>query len=142
MWTPITEVLVDAGYRCVAFDQRGHGESEGSARALSTCADDIAAMLCAEPLGCVVVGASLGGLAAVAALSDPAVRARVAGLVLVDVVPCLEPSRVRRVLAAGGPLGAYTAPFQYIDGASSGCADRPGCLDPQRGSDYLRWSLS
>ncbi|MFF4173537.1 alpha/beta fold hydrolase [Streptomyces sp. NPDC001744] len=108
VWRPVSEVLVGAGYRCVAFDQRGHGDSGGSARTLSACAHDVAAMVRAEPPGSVVVGASLGGLAAVAALTDPAVRARVAGLVLVDVVPCLEPSRVRRLLASVDPLGAHT----------------------------------
>ncbi|MER8187276.1 alpha/beta hydrolase [Kitasatospora sp. NPDC094015] len=108
VWAPVSEVLVGAGLRCVAFDQRGHGDSGGQARTLSACADDVAAMLCGEPAGSVVVGASLGGLAGVAALADPAVRARVAGLVLVDVVPCLVPSRVRGFLAAGGLAGAYT----------------------------------
>ncbi|MFJ8434959.1 alpha/beta fold hydrolase [Kitasatospora sp. NPDC094019] len=107
VWAPVSEVLVDAGFRCVAFDQRGHGDSEGSARTLSACADDVAAMVRGEPAGCVVIGASLGGLAAVAALADPAVRAGVAGLVLVDVVPCLDPARVRGFLAAGGLSGAY-----------------------------------
>jgi hypothetical protein len=92
----------------VAFDQRGHGDSDGSAQALAPCADDVAAMLHAEPPGCVVVGASLGGLAAIAALGDPAVRTRVAGLVLVDVVPNLELHRVRRFLAAGGKLDAHS----------------------------------
>ncbi|MDK9499282.1 alpha/beta hydrolase [Streptomyces katrae] len=114
VWRPVSEVLVDAGYRCVAFDQRGHGDSEGSARTLSACADDVAAMLRAEPPGSVVVGASLGGLAAVAALTDPAVRARVTGLVLVDVVPCLDPSRVRRFLDSVGPLGGHTALVEDI----------------------------
>lgn len=108
VWTPVADVLVDAGFRCVAFDQRGHGDSDGAAQALAPCADDVAAMLYAEPPGCVVVGASLGGLATIAALGDPAVRARVAGLVLVDVVPDLEPHRVRRFLAAGGMLDGHT----------------------------------
>ncbi|MBE8523084.1 alpha/beta fold hydrolase [Amycolatopsis sp. H6(2020)] len=108
IWTPVIEVLAGAGFRCVAFDQRGHGDSDGSARALAPCADDVAAMVHAEPAGCVVVGASLGGLAAIAALGDPAVRARVAGLVLVDVVPDLDPGRVRRFLTAGGLLDART----------------------------------
>ncbi|KOV11672.1 hypothetical protein ADK60_34135 [Streptomyces sp. XY431] len=116
VWAPVSEVLVGAGFRCVAFDQRGHGESDGSPRALSPCAEDVAAMVRAEPPGCVVVGASLGGLAAVAALADPATRARVAGLVLVDVVPCLDPSRVRRFLAAGGLTGAYTLLVEDILG--------------------------
>ncbi|MDQ7809460.1 alpha/beta fold hydrolase [Amycolatopsis sp. A133] len=108
VWTPVTEVLVEAGFRCVAFDQRGHGDSDGSARALAPCADDVAAMLHAEPTGCVVVGASLGGLAAIAALGDPAVRAGVAGLVLVDVVPDPDPGRVRRFLATGDRLDAHS----------------------------------
>ncbi|MFF4364539.1 alpha/beta fold hydrolase [Streptomyces sp. NPDC001594] len=108
VWRPVSEVLVDAGYRCVAFDQRGHGDSEGRARTLSACADDVAAMVRAEPPASVVVGASLGGLAAVAALTDPAARARVAGLVLVDVVPCLDPSRVRRFLDSVGPLNTHS----------------------------------
>jgi pimeloyl-ACP methyl ester carboxylesterase len=88
----------------VAFDQRGHGESDGSVLALAPYAADVAAMLHAEPPGSVVVGASLGGLAAVAALGDPAVRARVAGLVLVDVVPNLDPGRGRHYLEAIGML--------------------------------------
>ncbi len=107
VWTPVTDVLAEAGFRCVAFDQRGHGDSDGSPRTLALCADDVAAMLHAEPPGCVVVGASLGGLAAIAALGDPAVRARAAGLVLVDVVPGLDPGRVRRFLAAGGLLDTH-----------------------------------
>ncbi|WP_410677043.1 alpha/beta fold hydrolase [Amycolatopsis sp. cmx-4-68] len=107
VWTPVIEVLIGAGFRCVAFDQRGHGDSDGSPQALAPFADDVAAMLAAEPPGCVVVGASLGGLAAVAALGDPAVRASVAGLVLVDVVPELDPGRARRFLADGGLLEAH-----------------------------------
>jgi pimeloyl-ACP methyl ester carboxylesterase len=109
VWTPVSDVLVAAGLRCVAFDQRGHGDSDGSPTALAPCAADVAAMLDTEPPGCVVVGASLGGLAAIAALADPAVRVKVAGLVLVDVVPNLEPDRVRRFLAAGGLLDAHAA---------------------------------
>lgn len=107
VWTPVINVLVDAGFRCVAFDQRGHGDSDGSPQTLGAYADDVAAMLRAEPPGCVIVGASLGGLAAIAALGDPAVRTRVAGLVLVDVVPNLETHRVRRFLAAGGMLDTH-----------------------------------
>ncbi|MEV6877472.1 alpha/beta fold hydrolase [Amycolatopsis sp. NPDC051128] len=114
VWTPVTEVLVGAGFRCVAFDQRGHGDSDGSPRTLALCADDVAAMLHAEPPGCVVVGASLGGLAAIAALGDPAIRARVAGLVLVDVVPGLDPGRVRRFLAAGGLLDPHAGLVEDI----------------------------
>ncbi|MFF2083485.1 alpha/beta fold hydrolase [Nocardia sp. NPDC058176] len=48
------------------------------------------------------LGASVGGLAAIAALADPAVAQRVAGLVLVDVVPEPEPDRVRAWLGDQG----------------------------------------
>nr|WP_238845458.1 alpha/beta hydrolase [Nocardia terpenica] len=71
-------------------------------------------MLDAEPPGCVVVGASLGGLAAMAALGDPAVRVRVAGLVLVDCVPDLDPPRIRRFLAGIGMLDTHP---EFIDDA-------------------------
>ncbi|MGW0523366.1 alpha/beta fold hydrolase [Crossiella sp. NPDC003009] len=108
VWRPVIEVLVEAGFRCVAFDQRGHGDTGGSLRTLAPCAEDVAAMLRAEPPGCVVVGASLGGLAAIAALADPAVRARVNGLVLVDVVPDPEPGRVRGFLDATGLPETHT----------------------------------
>src|SRR5437588_12383334 len=30
VWDPVSKVLAQAGYRCVAFDQRGHGDSGGS----------------------------------------------------------------------------------------------------------------
>lgn len=108
VWRPVADVLVASGFRCVAYDQRGHGDTGGAVNTLAACADDAAAMVQAEPPGCVIVGASLGGLAGVAALADPAVRARVAGLVLVDVVPCLNPDRVRGFLSAGGLLGRYS----------------------------------
>lgn len=107
VWTPVIDVLVKQGFRCVAFDQRGHGDSDGSLAALAPCADDVAAMIHAEPPECVVVGCSLGGLATLAALGDLTVRSRVAGLVLVDVVPNLDPQRVRGHLGEIGMLGTY-----------------------------------
>ena len=114
VWRPVAEVLVAGGFRCVAYDQRGHGDSGGSVNTLAACADDVAAMVHAELPGCVIVGASLGGLAGVAALADPVVRARVAGLVLVDVVPCMNPDRVRGFLSAGGLLGRYSEVVEDI----------------------------
>ncbi|MCP2342496.1 alpha/beta fold hydrolase [Actinomadura rupiterrae] len=107
VWTPVIDVLTAAGYRCVAYDQRGHGDSDGSRHALAPFAADAAAMLAEEAPGCVVVGASLGGLAALAALADPAVRAKVDGLVLVDVVPDPDADRVRAFLASGAVLGDF-----------------------------------
>ncbi|WP_306361997.1 alpha/beta fold hydrolase [Nocardia sp. CC227C] len=108
VWAPVMSLLSAAGFRCVAYDQRGHGESGGERTTFAPCAADAGAMVLAEPPGCLVVGASLGGLAALAALADPAVRDRVARLVLVDVVADVDPARARRFLADAGVLDGYT----------------------------------
>lgn len=81
--------------RSVAYDLRGHGESSGQATRLGPIADDVTAMIRQEQAPVVVVGASLGGLAAIASLADPGVAQAVAGLILVDVVPNPDPARVR-----------------------------------------------
>lgn len=107
VWEPVVGRLVTAGYRCVAFDLRGHGDSGGSARSTAMCAADVAAMVRTELSGCIVVGASLGGLAALVALEDTEVRARVGGLVLVDVVPTMNPARVLEFLTATTTHGPY-----------------------------------
>ncbi|MFC4375367.1 alpha/beta fold hydrolase [Nocardia halotolerans] len=108
VWDPVVSSLVAAGYRCVAFDLRGHGDSGGQARTVAPCAADIAAMVRAEQSGCVVVGASLGGLAAIVALADAEVRGRVAGLVLVDAVSTMNPERVLEFLTTTIDHSPYT----------------------------------
>ena len=104
VWAPVAARMARCGLRTVAYDQRGHGDSSGEATALRPLADDVIAMVAREPAPVVVVGASLGGFAAVAALADPATAQRVAGLVLVDVVPDPDPARVRSWLGANGLL--------------------------------------
>jgi pimeloyl-ACP methyl ester carboxylesterase len=102
VWDRVIDVIVGAGFRCVAFDQRGHGASgrTGTDR-LPDYAADVTAML-AELPGAVAAGCSLGGLAALLAAADPAVQRGLAGLVLIDVVPDPEPQRARSFLAAAG----------------------------------------
>jgi pimeloyl-ACP methyl ester carboxylesterase len=114
VWTPVTAILTAAGRRCVTYDQRGHGTSEGTAHTLSACAADVAAMLHAEPSPCTVVGASLGGLAAIAALADEPTRAKASALILVDVVPCLDPPRVRSFLSTIPATNPYTTLVEDI----------------------------
>ena len=110
VWDQVAATLAARGFRSIAYDLRGHGESStDDAESLQAHADDVAGMISAEEAPVVVVGASLGGLAALLAVQPPDVRADVAGLVLVDVVPNLSPQRVRA----------------YLDGVSPGLADRP-----------------
>ncbi len=84
--------------RCVALDQRGHGESEWTPGRYGSehCADDIAAAV--DRLGLkrvVVVGHSMGGIGAVewAARNPP----ELAGLMIVDVGPELTSSATESI---------------------------------------------
>jgi len=109
-WEPVARALEDAGHASVAYDQRGHGDSgRRGADALPTFAADVVAMIDADNAAPVVVGASLGGLAALLALGQPGVEERVAGLVLVDVVPDPPPSSTRRWLSQTVPVLADQA---------------------------------
>ena len=88
VWTPVAASICAEGFTSIAYDLRGHGDSDsGPACDLTSFAGDVAAMIDALPNGVVVVGASLGGLAALLTLADPRMQALVAGFVLVDVVP-------------------------------------------------------
>lgn len=98
-WGGTAQVLADAGFYAVAIDQRGHGESEwiaDGAYGVDRYAADLVAVI--ERLGRMpaVVGASLGGLAALLAQgeSEPITSA----VVLVDVAHRLEPDGVLRVI--------------------------------------------
>jgi pimeloyl-ACP methyl ester carboxylesterase len=114
VWDPIARRLAGSGFRAVAYDLRGHGESgRADAERLPPYADDVAAMIGREAGRLVLVGASLGGFAALLALREPATRERVADLVLVDVVPDLPPCRVRA----------------YLNGLREGLAETPLVAD-------------
>ncbi len=99
VWRPIARNLLKKGFASVAPDQRGHGRSGGSRDAsIDAFASDLRALIGAVG-GCpVVVGASLGGFAAMLALGADAWQSRAAGLVLVDVVPDPDPLKVRAYL--------------------------------------------
>lgn len=91
-WGKAIQEAARRGYRAVAVDLRGHGESGWAADgdyAMPAFAADACAIVSALGRPPVLVGASLGGLASllVAATPPPAV----AGLVLVDVAARIEP---------------------------------------------------
>jgi len=100
-WGNTAQVLAEHGWRAVSVDQRGHGDSEwalnGDYSFTSYAADCIAV---ADQLGRrpVLVGASLGGIAAIVAegASDRAVSV---GLVVVDITPRSNPEGIERIRA-------------------------------------------
>jgi pimeloyl-ACP methyl ester carboxylesterase len=134
VWKPIADFLAANGHQCVAYDLRGHGDSGATgADELPTHAQDVAAMIAAEPYPLTVVGASLGGLAIVLALELPDVVGKIASVVLVDVVPHLDRDRARAFL---GELGHGIADRALVldildrrrpqlEAATSGLSDVP-----------------
>jgi len=120
-WTETAERLAKAGFRALALDLRGHGESDWDptgAYDFRGFAADVEAVLASFARPVVAVGASLGGIAALVAVGTGS-QARCAGLVLVDVAPRIEPAGAARVLSfmAAAPDG-----FESIEAAATAVA--------------------
>lgn len=122
-------------YHCVALDQRGHGDSEWSPvgdYSLSSQVRDIEGFIeKLELKQLLVVGHSMGGFAAMAYTAKYA--RRMAGLVLVDVAPELNPSgtaRIRNFLAQDRELDSVEA-----------FVERAMAFNPLRNPELLRRSL-
>jgi pimeloyl-ACP methyl ester carboxylesterase len=100
-WKGTGDALAAAGHHVVAFDARGHGDSDWTPDgdySHTAMARDLAAVLAAVDKGRpVLVGASMGGLTSLTAIADGHVDA--VALVLVDVAPHLDPGGVERVVA-------------------------------------------
>lgn len=86
-WAPVASRLVDAGFRVVAFDQRGHGRSAAvndTFGAAQLAADLTAVVTAAAPDGAVIAGHSMGGIGIQAMLAHhPAMVERLHGIVLI-----------------------------------------------------------
>ena len=108
VWHPVMGYLANCGCRCVAYDQRGHGESDGGRHSSVTAFGEDTVDMISQLRMPLVVGASLGGFAALLALSNPSIERQVAGLVLVDIIPDPDPGRTRQFLA---PLGMDQSPL-------------------------------
>lgn len=100
-WQNAALALPEAGFRSLAVDQRGHGDSAWDpeqrysfsdfARDVVVLAEQVEERTGARPY---VVGASLGGLASLLAAGE---GTSLAGLVLVDVTPRLDPAGVAAI---------------------------------------------
>ncbi|MEO8816188.1 MAG: alpha/beta hydrolase [Mycobacterium sp.] len=100
-WSRAAAAVAERGWQAISIDLRGHGESdwssEGDYRVVSFAAD-VAEVLHRLPPRPVLVGASLGGFVAMilAGELEPGIAAAV---VLVDIVPNMDPSGASRVRA-------------------------------------------
>jgi pimeloyl-ACP methyl ester carboxylesterase len=102
-WSRTARVLAEHGFHAVTLDQRGHGDSDRApdgayafwdfAADAEAVARQIALERGTKPS---VVGASLGGIASLLALAQ-AEDPPFAGLVLVDIVPKMDPRGVAHI---------------------------------------------
>jgi pimeloyl-ACP methyl ester carboxylesterase len=121
-------------YHCVAYDQRGHGDSDWApdgAYSLDEYGADVGTML--DRLGLervVLVGMSLGGLASIWYAGRHAER--LAGLVLVDCGPTMLRLGADKIMAFTGDTGGKTLD-EHVERALR--------FNPARSPDLLRFSL-
>jgi peroxiredoxin len=114
--------LAELGWRVVAPDLRGHGDSDwapGGSYDVDLFADDVRALIAGLRAAPVLVGASLGGLSSLLAVGE-APRAEARALVLVDVAHRPDPVGVRRIFdfMSDRPDG-----FASVDEAATAVAD-------------------
>lgn len=90
-WSVLWDMLLARGYRVVAFDQRGHGESTIGSDGISTMSmagDYLAVLEAVDARDAVLLAHSMGGFLAIAAVLDVAgVAERLRGLILMSTFP-------------------------------------------------------
>lgn len=100
-WGGTAAALAAEGWRAISIDQRGHGDSDWSAAgrydvgAFGQDLREIARGFTTPPA---VVGASLGGVAAILAAGEAEGPAVFPAIVLVDITPRVERSGVERII--------------------------------------------
>ena len=106
-WERTARRLAGAGWHAITMDARGHGDSEWSQAGytLDFFVADLHATIAQIGTAPVVVGASLGGRTALAAVGER--PGSVSGLVLVDIAHRVDPDGRERVrdFMAGAPKG-------------------------------------
>jgi pimeloyl-ACP methyl ester carboxylesterase len=118
-WHATGRRLADHGWTVVAPDARGHGDSDWSPDgdySLDALVGDLATIVHSLRAPVSLIGASMGGMTALVGQGERADLAK--ALVLVDVVPRLEPAGVRRIMdfmsAAPGGFGSLDEVVEAI----------------------------
>lgn len=121
-WGELTRNLAGSGYRAMTVDMRGHGESDWCPEGdytLDRFVEDVHGMLSDLRQPPVLIGASLGGISALMAAGESD-QLPIAGLVLVDIVPKVEPEgvqRIRQFMSAHiGGFNSYDEVVEAVNG--------------------------
>ncbi|MFA7506266.1 MAG: alpha/beta fold hydrolase [Burkholderiaceae bacterium] len=131
-WGTTARRLGEGGWQAIALDMPGHGDSgwpEDGDYSMPVLARTVAAVLGELPRPVAVVGASLGGLAAIRAIGldePPAIDA----LVLVDVAPRTEAEGVQRIVDF---MTAHPEGFATLEEAALHVARYKGRERPEAG---------
>jgi pimeloyl-ACP methyl ester carboxylesterase len=141
-WRKTADMLAAQGFRVVAVDLRGHGESAWAARAEDYGVDWFARDMVAVAQGFATppayVGASLGGTSGMLAAGEFAPGC-IASLTLVDIAAAVSDAGVERIMAFMGKHVAdgFASPDEAADAIAGYTPERP-----KRGpSDSLRHYL-
>ena len=151
-WNVVWDMLLERGYRVVAFDQRGHGQSTIGSDGINTQAmagDYLAVLEHVDAQEAVLLAHSMGGFLAIAAVLDvPGVAERLRGLILMstfsgDVLRGAPQNKAQIPLIKSGMLQRLVAndTVGTIFGASI-CGDDPSpamvqvFLDTFRAADH------
>lgn len=151
-WQATLQALATAGYRALAYDARGHGESGWSPDGKYSFfqrADDLRTVLDDVGGTAILIGASMGGITSMEAISSGLLAPeQVPALVLVDIVLRPQRSGVQRVrdFMASNPNGFATLD-EAVDAVAAYNPHRPRPKDGghlmrnlRRGDDgRLRW---
>jgi len=120
-WGGTAAKLGRRGWYAITVDQRGHGDSDWAADGdytIQCYADDLRAVCTQLATPPAIVGASLGGIAALLAVGEePA--AKVAAIVLVDIAPRIQLEGVGRIVAF---MNAHPEGFASLDEAGDAVA--------------------
>lgn len=121
-WSGAAREFAAAGYRVINLDARGHGESDWPADGrytLDALCDDIEAVIAPDSGPVVLVGASMGGVAALHFVATGRSR-RVDAIVMVDIVPRVEQEGSDRIQAF---MRAHPDGFASLDEAADAVAE-------------------
>ena len=135
-WHRTLQQLGDAGYHALAYDTRGHGESEWSARgdySPDALVADLRELIACQSALPVLVGASMGGMTSLVAIGE-SLQPIAVGLVLVDTAARLEAAGVERILDF---MRAHTDGFDSLEDAAAAVA----AYNPQRSRHNDRQGL-